>query len=243
MDKRQIEEIEALHFDKKRRKKKLEYERVIPLVIPDNQLKILDIGCGEGLIASLIKKKTNDVTAMDVVDKYGDFIRQRGIKFVKHDAEKFPYPFKNEEFDVVTILSVLEHLYRPDKCLEEARRILKKDGQMIICLPNYASLLHTFTNLQGKSFHTINDEYNFYGHIKYFTYSSISELLKNKGFFIETVISPLPTVTKRYRKLSRWKKILAKAIVYISCKISPRWCQAPIIIAKKQKTRMKKKIM
>lgn len=243
MGKRQIEEIERLHFNKIRRKKKLEYERVVPLIIPDNHLKILDIGCGEGFIASLIKKKTNQVIAMDIVNKYERFIKQRGINFVKHNLEKLPYPFPSEEFDVITILSVLEHLYRPDKCLEETHRILKKDGQVIICLPNYASLLHTLSNLRGQSFHSLTDEYNFYGHIKYFTYSSILELLTLKGFFVDTVISPLPTITKRYRKLSRWKKILAKAIVYISCKISPRWCQAPIIIAKKQKTKMKKKIM
>lgn len=243
MNQSRIEEIENLHFNRKRFKKDLEYERVIPLLVPDNHLKILDIGSGEGLIADSIKKRTNQVTAMDIVDKYDSFLRQRGLDFVKHNAEISPYPFPDQEFDIVTILSVLEHLYRPDRCLEETYRILKKKGLLVICLPNYASLFHTFKNLTGKSFHPIKDEYNFYGHIKYFTYSSILELLTLKGFFPDTVISPLPTITKRYEKLSPWKKTIIRTITQIAYHISPRWCQAPIIIAKKQKTKMKKRIM
>lgn len=243
MDSKQLTQIEQLHFNKIRRKKDLEYERVVPLLIPDDNLKVLDIGCGEGLIACLVKKKTNHVIAMDIVDKYGKIIKQRNIDFIKHNAEIFPYPFKNKEFDVITTLSILEHLYRPDKCLSEIYRILKGDGRLVICLPNYASIIHTWNNLLGKSFHSINDEYNFYGHIKYFTYSSILKLLTLKGFFVQTVICPLPTITKRYRVLPRWQKVPIRIMLNICYRISPRWCQAPIIVAGKQKTHMERKII
>jgi 2-polyprenyl-3-methyl-5-hydroxy-6-metoxy-1,4-benzoquinol methylase len=240
---KKIEKLESLHFNQMRNEPDLEYERIVPLIIPDKDLKILDIGCGEGLVANLIKKNTNEVTGMDVVDKYQKFLKYRKINFVKHDAEEFPYPFPSEEFDVIILLSVLEHLYRPDKCLEEVRRILKKDGIVIICVPNYASAMFTWSNLLGKSFHPVGDEYFFYSHIKYFTYSSMLELLKLRSFFPNTVICPLPKVTRRYKQYSKTKKFFARIAVNILNRISPRWCQAPIIIAGKQKTKFKKKIM
>ena len=46
-----------------------------------------------------------------------------------HDAEKFPYPYENNFFDLVYSKSFIEHFYYTDKILEEIYRIIKPGGK------------------------------------------------------------------------------------------------------------------
>jgi ubiquinone/menaquinone biosynthesis C-methylase UbiE len=104
--------------------------------------KILDIGCGEGTrLVSLVKKTSKDKEA------YGVDISETAIKlaksnypnlnFIKSDIEKVP--FKGKIFDLIYSAYVLEHLNNPRKLLEEAKRLLRSNGVIILIAPNYGS--------------------------------------------------------------------------------------------------------
>lgn len=85
-------------------------------------MKILDIGCGNKKIEGSIgidKEKNENV---DVV----------------HDLNKFPYPLKNNEFDVIHASHIMEHLNDTVKVMEELYRILKPNGKLIIKVPCFA---------------------------------------------------------------------------------------------------------
>ncbi len=50
------------------------------------------------------------------------------------DLEK-PFPFRDKTFDHVTMINVIEHLFRYRECLQEIQRVLKPGGWAICCAP------------------------------------------------------------------------------------------------------------
>lgn len=95
---------------------------------------LLDIGCADGTTTYEIKKAYPNlqITGVDYYKKGINFARKTKpeIKFVVGDAHKLP--FKNESFDIVTIIETLEHLEKPRAILVEIYRVLKNDGYIII---------------------------------------------------------------------------------------------------------------
>jgi SAM-dependent methyltransferase len=66
-----------------------------------------------------------------------------------HNLNKFPYPFKKDEFDVVLMKMILEHLDEPIKALREIIRISKKNARFIVTVP-HANSYANLTDLQHK---------------------------------------------------------------------------------------------
>lgn len=96
-------------------------------------LKILDAGCGTGL---LIKKleKYGDVVGVDFEKEAVRLSKKRGVKVQKASVNKLPFPANS--FDVITSVDVLYHKNVVDLlALSEFRRVLKKDGILILRVP------------------------------------------------------------------------------------------------------------
>jgi len=82
--------------------------------------KILDLGCGSGILSFKIKKKFEvEILGIDIADN-----RICQIPFQKYDGKKIPFP--QDYFDVVLISFVLHHALDPIATLEEAKRVGKK---------------------------------------------------------------------------------------------------------------------
>ncbi len=60
---------------------------------------------------------------------------------VYHNLDKFPYPFKDNTFDVIYLSHVLEHLEDPMRVVKELWRISKPKGKVIIKVPHWSSYL------------------------------------------------------------------------------------------------------
>lgn len=56
---------------------------------------------------------------------------------VVHDLNRFPYPFKDDEFDEILAYSILEHVDDIVRTMEELHRILKPGGRVDIIVPHY----------------------------------------------------------------------------------------------------------
>lgn len=83
-------------------------------------MKILDIGCG--------KNKYNPENRDDQTVGLDKF-KLEGVDVV-HDLEQFPYPFSDDEFDMVIAYHSLEHVDRFFELMEEINRILKRGGKL-----------------------------------------------------------------------------------------------------------------
>lgn len=99
--------------------------------------KILDVGCGTGKNMEQLQKYGN-VWGLDNSKEAIKFCRKRGLKNLQlASAEKTK--FKANSFDIITLLDVLEHT-DDNKTLKEMRRILKKNGILIITVPAFSWL-------------------------------------------------------------------------------------------------------
>jgi 2-polyprenyl-3-methyl-5-hydroxy-6-metoxy-1,4-benzoquinol methylase len=84
---------------------------------------VLDAGCGSGLLKNhLNKDRINSYTGLDVDGK------------IDIHGSVYDLPFKNESFDTVTILEVLEHLEHPIAALREVVRVSRR--RVVISVPN-----------------------------------------------------------------------------------------------------------
>ncbi len=94
-------------------------ERLAAL-LPENA-RVLDVGCGNGLIDRLIAERRPDVTISGV-----DFIvrTETHIPVTQFDGRRIP--FDDGAFDVVMFVDVLHHTEHPEVLLSEARRVANR---------------------------------------------------------------------------------------------------------------------
>ncbi|KKR39748.1 MAG: Methyltransferase type 11 [Candidatus Woesebacteria bacterium GW2011_GWB1_40_101] len=128
--------------------------------------RILDVGCGTGETLSFLEKiyPKAELYGIDVYQKAINYSKQRGHRNVfKANAKKLP--FKDGLFDAVLFLDVLEHIKDDQKAVGEAKRVLKKNGKIIITSPALSFIW---------SEHDIKQ-----GHQKRYTRREIRKLAKN----------------------------------------------------------------
>ena len=88
--------------------------------------RILDIGCGAGIIANELAKFGTEVVAVDITNQYmySDIVNTVNFQIV--DSQQLPY--KSNTFDIVICNHILEHVPSKIKVLSEIQRVLKRNG-------------------------------------------------------------------------------------------------------------------
>lgn len=112
-------------------------------------LSVLDVGCGDGVVSEPIVKMGNHVTSVELptIATLAQKCRVPGI--VAGDAEELA--FASESFDLILASEVVEHLWNPASFFDEAYRVLKAEGYLIMETPEgegslyYDSHKHFFT--------------------------------------------------------------------------------------------------
>lgn len=103
---------------------------------------ILDIGCGDGIMANWICYHTG--CKVIGVDKLKERLKKAGKvarryklanEFICCDIEKRPLSFPQKRFDKVLLVDVLEHAKNPQLVIRSALRFLKRDGVVVISTP------------------------------------------------------------------------------------------------------------
>ncbi len=97
-------------------------------------LRILDVGCGTGANLEMLANY-GEAEGVDVSDEAIEFCKAKGLKANKGLAEELP--FRDESFDIVTALDVVEHLDDDIAGLREMHRVLKKGGRSLIFVPAF----------------------------------------------------------------------------------------------------------
>ena len=98
----------------------------------------LDFGCADGgYSAALLEAGATDVVGVDVEDDRIAAAQARGIpEATFHTFDGSALPFENDRFDGAFANEVLEHVFDESTALAELRRVLRKDGVLVLISPN-----------------------------------------------------------------------------------------------------------
>lgn len=127
--------------------------------------KILDVGCSTGNFLVHCSKESFGVDADQESIKVA---KSRGLNAIKCDLDKDKLPFKNNTFNAVNYISVIEHLRNPFLSLVEIRRVLKPNGKIALRTKNVRYWKFKFW-----------DNFNNYSP---FTKKSLEQILIDAGF-------------------------------------------------------------
>jgi ubiquinone/menaquinone biosynthesis C-methylase UbiE len=91
--------------------------------------RLLDVGCGNGGVARLLRRRVAEVVAVDV-EASPHWAGEPGLTFEVADAEQLP--FDDASFDVVHSKDSLHHMDDPAAALAEYRRVLRPGGTLLV---------------------------------------------------------------------------------------------------------------
>lgn len=131
--------------------------------------KVLDIGCGRGLLLRAFQRNGCDVTGTEFSDDACRFAREV-LKLPVRVGGLQELNFPENSFDVVTMWHVLEHVSDPRPTLAEVSRILKPGGLFLVAVPNFGSPEARLT--QAGWFHLDCPR-----HLSHHTHESLSRIL------------------------------------------------------------------
>lgn len=105
--------------------------------IPEKKGKLLEIGCGTGELLYLAKSYGWKVKGIEPSkDSYNHIKKVFKDIEVINDIWKKELLNKNEKFDVIIFVHLLEHIRNPKEFLNEVKEFLKDDGLIILGMPN-----------------------------------------------------------------------------------------------------------
>ncbi|MDD2318987.1 MAG: class I SAM-dependent methyltransferase [Geobacteraceae bacterium] len=215
-----------------------ERHRLFPEIFEQrNHKNIIDISAGMGIIAKRIKDNYPCYLSCNEVDETClKQLEKLQVNLSSFDLDATEaLPLEDQSYDAILCLATIEHLVNVDHFITELHRVLKDSGRLYLSVPNYAALYWMIPLVMGKTFHDPLDpksRYEFYAHIRYFTYHTLVEYMEHFGFTVDTVYLPLPEGSSHFMKIRSRSKAIAFLIrnffrlFYLA---SPRWHQEPVV--------------
>ncbi len=142
-----------------------DHERILKLLEIKKNDRVLEIGCGLGILLSKIRAKYKVGT--EVNNFAINFCRKAGLSVIKAYIEK-GLAFKNFSFDIIIMNEVISHLQKPDVALKECYRLLKSKGKIVITSP-----------IKSRFFHNLSKT-----HLHEMTAKELNRFVQNNGFRI-----------------------------------------------------------
>jgi 2-polyprenyl-3-methyl-5-hydroxy-6-metoxy-1,4-benzoquinol methylase len=141
---------------------------------------VLEIGSGIGNISQFFMRDHINITLTDLRDEYCDLLRNKfagnqfllGVEKVDLVDSDFDAKFSNifNSFQTVYALNVVEHIENDLIAIQNCKKLLKKDGNLVILVPAYNFLYNKFDEELG--------------HFKRYTKSTLSKLFTENKFKI-----------------------------------------------------------
>ena len=140
--------------------------------------RVLDVGCGTGDRLDVFRSKGFETYGVETSDSAGYAKEHLNLNVLKGDLASANFP--DEFFDLVTLYNVLEHTHSPARVIKEIHRILKKEGLIIIQVPNSNSIQRKIFKKRWAAFDVPRDLY-------YFGTESLRSLLGKVGFIVTKI--------------------------------------------------------
>lgn len=118
---------------------KMRLKKIVQLAQFQKNDLVLDLGCGEGFLISLIPDLTEKIVGLDIskiaLNRAREILKdKKKVELRWGNAEELNLP--NESFDKIICSEMLEHTPQPRKVMEEIYRVLKNNGLLVISVPD-----------------------------------------------------------------------------------------------------------
>tara|TARA_Y100000741_G_scaffold119560_1_gene89778 strand:- start:2543 stop:3352 length:810 start_codon:yes stop_codon:yes gene_type:complete len=160
--------------------------------IDNNNINILDCGCGTGNYTEILIQNGYNITSIDYNDNMLEVLKQKNLKnnIIKKVNIKEPLPFNDNKFDIVIINQVLHHLndfnenfiYHKN-LIKEISRIIKNNGLFTINTCSLENYIYGYWWTVFALKETM--EYT----KKYCPHNILSDILKTNDFEYDYLIS------------------------------------------------------
>lgn len=137
--------------------------------------RILEIGSGIGNISNFFIHEGKDIVLTDLRDNYCEILKKKyGNTVLRIDIVNpnfdLEYISLFESFDTVYALNVIEHIENDKLAVANCKKLLKKNGRLVILVPAYQYLFCRFDNELG--------------HYRRYTHHSLAKIIKANGLSI-----------------------------------------------------------
>ncbi len=136
--------------------------------------RLLDVGCSAGAFLKVACRAGWQATGVDISETCARIGREReGLDIRLGAIAESAFP--EEQFDIVRMNNVIEHLPDPLSDLREAYRVLRPDGLLVLATINARSLAAWLSGSDWRY-------YDPYCHVYVFTPKTLSGILQRAGF-------------------------------------------------------------
>ncbi|MBI5408133.1 MAG: glycosyltransferase [Nitrospirae bacterium] len=161
--------------------------REIEALIPENAVKILDVGCGEGFLGKrLLERGVKEVVGIEINPDVCAKAEKHLSGAICGDIEGMELDFEEGYFDCIVLADILEHLKNPQSALKKLGRYLSDSGTVVASIPNirYWGIINMLIEGRWK--------YEDYGildrtHLRFFTIKEMEALFADAGFEITDI--------------------------------------------------------
>ncbi len=140
-----------------------QYRCTLPMVEKHARGQVIDLGCGEMALQSVIQSLGLEYDSLDLIPSSEQVTFEANIQDMSMISD--------QSYDTAICLQVLEHVPDPHKAVHEIFRILKTGGQLILSVPHLSRIHEEPNDFQR------------------FTEYGIHVLLEEAGFHIEEILT------------------------------------------------------
>ncbi len=159
--------------------------------------RFLDVGCGQGNLGVYLKENLDAyVCGVEITTENYNVALSVLDKACFGDIETVDMTELGANYDYVIFSDSLEHFVSPDVILLKIKKIMVKDGAVLIALPNVRNFRVTLPLLFKDSWEYTDEGLLDKTHLRFFTKKSITQLLNEKGFEIRELYYDLPLLSK-----------------------------------------------
>lgn len=160
------------------------------------QAKVLDVGCAFGYFLNCCDEYGLKTYGVDISEyAINEARKATNAELFVHDINDGLPMFEDNFFDIITAFDVIEHLTSPYNVLKEIKRILNKNGKLILTTPNINAVGRIFS---GSNWHGFKDK----THLYLFPPISLEHLFSQAGLVVTSLITPFHPLPNIIQKLA-----------------------------------------
>jgi len=164
----------------------------------NNIKQAIEIGCGEGFSTMRLRTMLHGTTQLSASEYVASLVpkaQKRNPKVEIIQESVYETTHKDNTFDLVFLLEVLEHLDYPDLALKELNRITKPGGYLILGVPREP--IWRILNMSRAKY--VKDFGNTPGHLNHWSSYGVKKIITENFGSVVSITKPLP-----------WTQVLAK---------------------------------